>query len=126
MNYKPTLRMSLLVAMLCQASLVSAQAIDDVTLGTLDREFAAIQPKMVEWRRDIHQNPELSGQEVRTAQLIAFTPSAWKFARASAGTASSGCLRERGPARSSPCVPTSTPCPLRKRPACPSLRKPGN
>ncbi|MCW5617092.1 MAG: amidohydrolase [Rhodocyclaceae bacterium] len=71
MNYKPTLRMSLLVAMLCQASLVSAQAIDDVTLGTLDREFAAIQPKMVEWRRDIHQNPELSGQEVRTAQLIA-------------------------------------------------------
>ena len=71
MNYKPTLRMSLLVAMLCQASLVSAQAIDDATLGTLDREFAAIQPKMVEWRRDIHQNPELSGQEVRTAQLIA-------------------------------------------------------
>ena len=71
MNYKPTLRMSLLVAMLCQASLVSAQAIDDVTLGTLDREFTAIQPKMVEWRRDIHQNPELSGQEVRTAQLIA-------------------------------------------------------
>lgn len=71
MNYKPTLRMSLLVAMLCQASLVAAQAIDDATLGTLDREFAAIQPKMVDWRRDIHQNPELSGQEVRTAKLIA-------------------------------------------------------
>ena len=28
-------------------------------------------PKMVNWRRDIHAHPELSGQEVRTAKLVA-------------------------------------------------------
>lgn len=32
---------------------------------------AAIQPKVVAWRRDIHQHPELSNQEVRTAKLVA-------------------------------------------------------
>lgn len=32
---------------------------------------AALQDKMVAWRRDIHQHPELSGQEVRTARLVA-------------------------------------------------------
>lgn len=71
MRYTPGLRTSILVAMLSQASLVGAQALDDATLGALDRGFAEIQPRMVEWRRDIHQNPELSGQEVRTAQLVA-------------------------------------------------------
>ncbi len=33
--------------------------------------IAALQDKMVAWRRDIHQHPELSGQEVRTARLVA-------------------------------------------------------
>jgi amidohydrolase len=37
----------------------------------LDRLAAAVNPKVVAWRRDIHQNPELSGQEVRTAALVA-------------------------------------------------------
>jgi amidohydrolase len=32
---------------------------------------AALQDRMVAWRRDIHQHPELSGQEVRTARLVA-------------------------------------------------------
>jgi amidohydrolase len=31
----------------------------------------ALQPKIVEWRRDIHQHPELGNHEVRTAQLVA-------------------------------------------------------
>jgi amidohydrolase len=32
---------------------------------------AAVDPKVVNWRRDIHQNPELSFHEVRTAQVVA-------------------------------------------------------
>src|SRR5918999_5276495 len=32
---------------------------------------AAVEPKVVAWRRDIHQHPELSFQEARTAQVVA-------------------------------------------------------
>jgi amidohydrolase len=32
---------------------------------------AAIQPKVVAWRRDIHSHPELGNREVRTAKLVA-------------------------------------------------------
>lgn len=37
----------------------------------LDRRITAVMPKVVSWRRDIHQHPELSGEEVRTAKLVA-------------------------------------------------------
>ncbi|TDK23076.1 amidohydrolase [Luteimonas aestuarii] len=32
---------------------------------------AALQDKVVEWRRDLHQHPELGNHEVRTAQVVA-------------------------------------------------------
>ncbi|HEX9648099.1 MAG TPA: amidohydrolase, partial [Alphaproteobacteria bacterium] len=32
---------------------------------------AAIEGKVIAWRRDIHQNPELGNREVRTAALVA-------------------------------------------------------
>jgi amidohydrolase len=32
---------------------------------------AKLQPKVVAWRRDIHQHPELGNQEVRTAKVVA-------------------------------------------------------
>lgn len=31
----------------------------------------ALQPKLVEWRRDLHKNPELSNREFRTAEIVA-------------------------------------------------------
>lgn len=37
----------------------------------LDDAFAAIEPKVIEWRRDIHENPELSNREFRTAEKVA-------------------------------------------------------
>ena len=37
----------------------------------LDDAARVIEPKMIGWRRDIHQNPELGNQEVRTAGLVA-------------------------------------------------------
>lgn len=53
--------LALLVAPAAAAQI--PQAIDD----TID----AVTPKVVEWRRDIHQHPELSNREVRTAALVA-------------------------------------------------------
>jgi amidohydrolase len=37
----------------------------------LDAAAQAIESKMIAWRRDIHQNPELGNQETRTAALVA-------------------------------------------------------
>lgn len=37
----------------------------------LVREVAAIAPKSIAWRRQIHQNPELSNREFNTAKLVA-------------------------------------------------------
>jgi amidohydrolase len=37
----------------------------------LDTALKAVQPKVISWRRDIHQNPELGNHETRTAALVA-------------------------------------------------------
>lgn len=37
----------------------------------IDRRTEAVMPKVVAWRRDIHQHPELSSFETRTAALVA-------------------------------------------------------
>ena len=37
----------------------------------VDTRIEAVMPKVVEWRRDFHQHPELSNQEFRTAKIIA-------------------------------------------------------
>lgn len=37
----------------------------------IDRRTAAVLPKVVAWRRDIHEHPELSNRETRTAALVA-------------------------------------------------------
>ena len=37
---------------------------------SLDSDYKAIEPKVIEWRRDIHQHPELSNREFKTAEKI--------------------------------------------------------
>ena len=37
----------------------------------LDQQFTDIESKVIEWRRDFHQNPELSNREFKTAEKIA-------------------------------------------------------
>ena len=37
----------------------------------IDKQATAIESKVIEWRRDFHEHPELGNQEVRTAKIIA-------------------------------------------------------
>ncbi|WP_044563084.1 amidohydrolase [Azospirillum sp. B4] len=39
--------------------------------ATVDTRAAVEQPKIIAWRRDIHEHPELGNQETRTAALVA-------------------------------------------------------
>ena len=56
----------LLVATSCAVLLPMHSLAADVTA-----KIDAVMPKVVEWRRDFHQHPELSNQEFRTARIVA-------------------------------------------------------
>jgi amidohydrolase len=58
-----------LAAALVGATGAAAQA--PVPVEQVRARAAAIQPKVVAWRRDIHANPELGNRETRTAKLVA-------------------------------------------------------
>jgi amidohydrolase len=63
---------SSVLAMLLSAASASPLVGQPQTLSQeIDRRVEAVMPKVVAWRRDIHQHPELSNREVRTAQLVA-------------------------------------------------------
>ncbi len=40
-------------------------------LNKIDKQVDKIEQKVIEWRRDFHENPELSNREFRTANLVA-------------------------------------------------------
>jgi amidohydrolase len=42
-----------------------------VLSSAAEARIRALEPKVIAWRRDIHQNPELGNSEVRTARLVA-------------------------------------------------------
>lgn len=45
-------------------------AIANPLASEIDRRAAAVEAKMIEWRRHFHQHPELSGREVETAKFV--------------------------------------------------------
>ncbi|WP_299336364.1 amidohydrolase [uncultured Psychroserpens sp.] len=49
---------------LCLCSLSFSQ-------NSIENDFSEIESKVIEWRRDFHQNPELSNREFKTAEKIA-------------------------------------------------------
>ena len=49
------------------ATPAGAQSISEA----IDREAKAVEAKLIAWRRDIHQNPELGNREFRTSALVA-------------------------------------------------------
>ncbi len=65
------MRRSLLTLLLALAPLpAAAQPRLDALQSEIDRRTAAIADKLTAWRHDIHQHPELSNFEVRTARLV--------------------------------------------------------
>lgn len=54
-------------ACLTAASTMAAQ---DVS-SAIDSRIQAVLPKVIAWRRDIHQHPELSNRELRTSTIVA-------------------------------------------------------
>jgi amidohydrolase len=68
MRFKPLL---LTLACAFTAAVTPAHAVDSQTLADIRSRVSAIEAKAIAWRRDIHQHPELSSQEHRTAALVA-------------------------------------------------------
>jgi amidohydrolase len=64
-----TLRLAFLLALVALPA--AAQSKSPRLARTVDSLAARVLPKVVAWRRDIHQHPELSNREVRTAKLVA-------------------------------------------------------
>ena len=61
-----------LTALVCFAApALFAQTAGSALMPSVEKQIASLTPKLVTWRRDIHSNPELSNQEVRTAKLVA-------------------------------------------------------
>lgn len=58
-------------ALAAWCALASASATAQPLSAAIDRQAAAVEPRLIAWRRDIHQHPELGGREVRTAKVVA-------------------------------------------------------
>ena len=52
-----------MILMAVAVSMTLDQRIDDAA--------KSVEPKVIEWRRDIHQHPELGNREFRTSKLVA-------------------------------------------------------
>ena len=61
----------LLALVLVASPLTAAAQRPDALVEEIDRRAKAVASRVIEWRHDIHQNPELSFQETRTAALVA-------------------------------------------------------
>ena len=59
------MKYSLFIGLLIVSSLLTAQS------SIPESAYAAVEDKVIEWRRDIHQNPELSNREFKTAEKVA-------------------------------------------------------
>jgi amidohydrolase len=69
---KTAIAAALMVPALSVPQAASGQpAAPDPLHERLDRAAALVMPKVIEWRRDLHEHPELGNREVRTAGVVA-------------------------------------------------------
>ncbi len=69
-NAEEPMRTFLAVLMIASALFVQAQ-VNPKLQSKVDQMAVAIEPRMIEWRRDIHQHPELGNREFKTSAKIA-------------------------------------------------------
>jgi amidohydrolase len=53
------------------AVLVSSACVASANAADMESALQAVDAKVIAWRRDLHQNPELSNREVRTSRIVA-------------------------------------------------------
>lgn len=58
---------SYLLSLISLTTIVNAQPVT----ASIRSKAEALRPQLIEWRRHIHQNPELSNREVKTAEYVA-------------------------------------------------------
>ena len=59
------------VTVLLQASVLFAAETASTLQADVERFASEVEPKVIAWRHDIHEHPELGNREVRTAKLVA-------------------------------------------------------
>ena len=64
-------RMTFRIALLATVALSVTAAASQSLTPDLDRLITAVEPELIQWRRHLHQNPELSNREVETAKYVA-------------------------------------------------------
>ncbi len=61
----------LLVSVALSGGVSTTSVAQSVLTQQIEAQIAELEPRVVAWRRDIHEHPELGNREFRTAQLIA-------------------------------------------------------
>ena len=81
-------------AFLLTASMLFGQIADKNAplKAKMDKMAVAIEPKVIAWRRDLHQNPELSNREFKTAEKVATHLRNLKFDEVKTGVAKTGVI----------------------------------
>jgi amidohydrolase len=65
------MRLLTALALLCaMSSMLEAQAASKIQ-SEIDRKSKELESKVIAWRRDFHQNPELGNREFRTSKIVA-------------------------------------------------------
>ena len=68
---RPALAVAASLTLFAAVSSPQALPADEALNAKVDAVLAAGQPRMIGWRRDLHQNPELSNREFRTSKIVA-------------------------------------------------------
>jgi amidohydrolase len=68
---KVTTTLAVAAVMAASVSIGATPVVAQDLNARIDASMAKLEPRVIEWRRDFHQNPELSNREFRTSKIVA-------------------------------------------------------